>query len=178
MNRLPSCLVWGEGLVLVAAPSGIFTYWEIHWYGVLLDLYLLGYLSGDYIPNGNSIGRSWWRPVWGCLPRSLRYPLFRRSRARYIRSSLLSLSIGRSIGRFMARSVDLDFARDLDWEIVREPRSSIERPWQRRVWFGWSCLGFVFWELYHSGDCLGNKEFNHEIGISINHGSSGISTCQ
>ena len=30
MNRLPSCLGWGGGLVMMAAPSRIFTYREIY----------------------------------------------------------------------------------------------------------------------------------------------------
>ena len=40
----------------------------------------------------------------------------------------LSLSIGRSIGRFWAQSGDIEFDRDLDQDIARATSGSIGRP--------------------------------------------------
>ena len=76
LNMLPYFLGWrGEGLVLMAAPSGIFTYGEIFWYWLLLDLYLMGDCLGARKSNGILIGRSLWRPAWCCFTRSMWYPL-------------------------------------------------------------------------------------------------------
>ena len=89
----------------------------------------------------------------------------------------LSLYIRRSLGRLWDQSGDQEFSRDIDREIVRASEGLNGRLLRRRLWFGWSCLGFAFWELYWSGVCLGDWEFDRDTRISMDWGFSGIWTC-
>ena len=158
----------------MALPSGIFT--MVKWF--------LSHLGS--LPIGRLLGRSeierllnWDILMETCLvffPHSLGFPLVQEFWSSIAREFFVSLSSRGPIRQSWDRSGDLEFSHDLDWEIVRATGILIGRPWQRRVWFGWSRLGFVFWELYWSGDRSGDRDFNREIRSSIDRGFSGIST--
>ena len=143
LNRPPSCLGWGLGLVFIAAPSGIFTDWErdqaIGRFGFLWGLYLSGYWLVDWRSNGSSIGWSWWRRAWCCWPRFLGSPPIGRSIA-WESSGISNYweihSGDREIDWWIGRSMDWD----IHWEIVISIGISIGRSWWRRVWCGWLSL--------------------------------------
>ena len=160
--------------MLVSAPSRIFTHGEIAWYGILLDIYLLGDRLGVQISNGISIGRSWWRPGWCCFHSSLGSPLVWEIWSSLDWEFSMSLSIEISIGQLWDQPGDMEFTSYLKWEAVRATESSIGTLWRRRVWFGWYCLVFFLWELYRLGDRSGDQEFDRETGSSIDQGSYGI----
>ena len=156
--------------------------WDIHyveivWFCLLLDLYLFGDCLGDQISNRILIGRSWWIPDWCFFPISLGSPLVREIWRSIYRELFLSLLIRILIGKSWDWPGYLEFSRDINQEIIRATGSLIGRPWRRRVWFGWSRLGFIFWGIFWSGDPSGDRDFDWDIRSSIDQGFSGISTC-
>ena len=152
-------------------------YGEIVWFCLFLDLYLLGDRLGDRRSNGILIRIYWWRPACCCFPCSMWTPLVQEIWSSIAWEFFLSLLIGRLIGWSWDQSGDLDLSRNIDWEIVRATGGLIGWPWQIRVWFGWSRLGLVLWGIFWLLYCPGDREFDREIGSSIDRGFSGILTC-
>ena len=130
LNRLPSCLVWGKGLVMMAVPSVIFPYGDIYWKCLLLDIYLLGDRLGDQRPNGSSIGIYWWRLDWCCFPRSLQSPLVQG----------IWSSIARVFYFYFYWSGDQSGDRGLNQAICNSLVVLIRRSWD---WLGVGWVGLV-----------------------------------